>query len=75
MDEHYKQLEGWTLKQYLGSVKHPDGTEFPSFIISKKGEEDYIIDVSCDPEGNGAGFLHIREFRRETLYPEGVFDE
>ena len=59
-DEHYKQLEGFTIKKFLGMSEEKDIEPFPQFLISN-GKEDVMIEVSQDPEGNGGGFLFISE--------------
>jgi len=54
-DEYYKQLEGFTIKKFLGK----DTNGFPEFILTKPRYEDVKIAVSADPEGNYGGFLFI----------------
>jgi hypothetical protein len=58
-EDYYKQLEGFKIKQYVGMVDDDGYNGFPQFIMSKRGFKDVKIDVSCDPEGNGGGFLFI----------------
>ena len=62
-DEHYKQLEGFTIKKFLGMSEEEHGDGFPQFIIGN-GREDVMIEVSQDPEGNGGGFLFISEVKK-----------
>jgi hypothetical protein len=62
-DEHYKQLEGFTIKKFLGMSEEEYGDGFPQFIIGN-GREDVMIEVSQDPEGNGGGFLFISEVKK-----------
>lgn len=59
-DEHYKQLEGFTIKKFLGMSEEKDINPFPQFLISN-GNEEVMIEVSQDPEGNGGGFLFIND--------------
>ena len=58
-DDHYKQLEGFKIKQYVGMVDDDGYNAFPKFVLTKRGYKDIAIEVSCDPEGNGGGFLFI----------------
>ena len=60
VNDHYKQLEGWTVKKFLGEDK--DG--FPQFVFKRLNEKDLLIEVSQDPEGNGGGFLFISELKK-----------
>lgn len=55
-NNYYKQLEGFTVKEFLGMSE--DG--FPQFILTNK-HEDIMIEVSRDEEGNGGGFLFITD--------------
>ena len=59
VNDYYKQLEGWTVKKFLGEDK--DG--FPQFVFKRPNEKDLLIEVSQDPEGNGGGFLFISELK------------
>jgi hypothetical protein len=52
---YYGQLEGVTITKYLG--KDEDG--FPTFQVKYPNGEYHEIQVSCDPEGNGEGFLFL----------------
>ena len=60
VNDYYKQLEGWTVKKFLGNDK--DG--FPQFVFKKPNEKDLLIEVSQDPEGNGGGFLFISDLKK-----------
>ena len=60
VNDYYKQLEGWTVKKFLGEDK--DG--FPQFVFKRPNEKDLLIEVSQDPEGNGGGFLFISELKK-----------
>ena len=62
-DEHYKQLEGFTIKKFIGTSEEDYGDGFPQFAISN-GKEELMIEVSQDPEGNGGGFLFISEIKK-----------
>jgi len=62
-NEHYKQLEGFTIKKFLGMSEEKDINPFPQFLISN-GNEEVMIEVSQDPEGNGGGFLFISEVKK-----------
>ena len=61
-DRYYKQLEGFKIKKFLGI----DAEGFPEFILTKPKYEDVKIAVSCDPEGNGGGFLFIMDTKENT---------
>ena len=61
-DNYYKQLEGFKIKKFLGI----DAEGFPEFILTKPKYEDVKIAVSCDPEGNGGGFLFIMDTKENT---------
>ena len=54
-DEYYEQLEGFTIKKFLGE----DTKGFPEFILTKPRYEDVKITVSADPEANHGGYLFI----------------
>ena len=56
-EEYYTQLEGFRIKKFLGE----DGDGFPEFILTKPKYKDVKMAVSCDPEGNGVGFLFLTE--------------
>ena len=60
VNDYYKQLEGWTVKKFLGEDK--DG--FPQFVFKRPNEKDLLIEVSQDPDGNGGGFLFISELKK-----------
>ena len=60
VNDYYKQLEGWTVKKFLGEDK--DG--FPQFVFKRPNEKALLIEVSQDPEGNGGGFLFISELKK-----------
>ena len=61
-DRYYKQLEGFKINKFLGI----DAEGFPEFILTKPKYEDVKIAVSCDPEGNGGGFLFIMDTKETT---------
>ena len=58
MKDYYKQLEGFTIKKYLGTTTEKDIEGFPQFLVSN-GKEDILLEISTDPEGNGVGFIFI----------------
>jgi len=60
-DDYYKQLEGYTIKQYSGTTEDAYGDGFPQFVLTKQGHPTLYIEVSRDPEGNGGGFLFITD--------------
>jgi len=60
-EEYYTQLEGFRIKKFLGE----DGDGFPEFILTKPKYKDVKMAVSCDPEGNGGGFLFLTEAEEE----------
>ena len=63
-DDYYRQLEGFTIVRYMGSVDDDYGGEpFAQFHLRKKDHEDIMIEVSRDPEGNGGGFLFISDVK------------
>lgn len=59
IEEHYKQLEGFKLSNFKYIEEY--GEQLPTFTITQ-GKEKYTLVVSRDPEGNGAGFLHIDNY-------------
>ena len=61
-DDHYNQLEGFTITKFLGMSEEKDIDPFPQFLINN-GKEELMIEVSRDPEGNGGGFLFISEVK------------
>ena len=62
-EEYYKQLEGFTIKEFIGMSEEKDIDPFPQFLITN-GRENIMIEVSRDPEGNGGGFLFISEVKK-----------
>lgn len=62
-DDHYKQLEGFTIIKFLGMSEDKDIDAFPQFLITN-GKEELKIEVSRDPEGNGGGFLFISDVKK-----------
>ena len=60
VNDYYKQLEGWTVKKFLGE----DEDGFPQFVFKRPNEKDLLIEVSQDPEGNSGGFLFISELKK-----------
>ena len=58
---YYKQLEGCTVKKFLGEDKEG----FPQFVFKKPNQKDLLIEVSQDPEGNGGGFLFISDLEKD----------
>ena len=50
------KIQGFTI---TGAVK--DSTDEYWGFICKKGKQEKIVWVLCDPEGNGAGFLDVQE--------------
>lgn len=60
VNDYYKQLEGWTVKKFLGE----DEDGFPQFVLKKPYQKDLLIEVSQDPEGNGGGFLFISDLKK-----------
>ena len=61
--DHYGQLVGYTIKEFKieddSEIDEGFDSQFPVFVLEKKGEEDIKISVSQDEEGNGSGFLFI----------------
>ena len=57
--EYYKQFLGYKIISFKldGQGEQFGCKPFPTFII-QKGKEKIKLTVSCDPEGNDAGFLH-----------------
>jgi len=67
---YYRQLVGCLI---TGVGVSEDG--FPFFIVAPRGgttKRSYRIEISQDPEGNGAGFLFIPEM---VLWQRGGDDE
>lgn len=61
MNDYYKQLEGYKISKFLGVTTEEDIDGFPQFLLTKKGYEDIMIEISRDEEGNGGGFMFIGE--------------
>ena len=63
--DYYGQLVGYTIKEFKieddSEIDEGFDSQFPVFVLEKKGEEDIKISVSQDEEGNGSGFLFIEE--------------
>ena len=43
-DDHYKQLEGFKIKQYVGMVDDDGYNGFPKFVLTKRGYKDIAIE-------------------------------
>ena len=56
-EDHYKPLIGWTIVAYREEEDEYGGDPLPIFTLRKRGFVDLEMEVLCDPEGNGAGFL------------------
>ena len=66
-DTYYKQLDGFTIVKYMGSVDDEYGGDpFQQFLLRKQGHEDIMIEVSRDPEGNEGGFLFISDVKEQN---------
>lgn len=58
MEKYYKQFLGYEIISFEFEEDEEFGSQpFPTFII-QKGKEKIKLTVSCDQEGNDAGFLH-----------------
>jgi len=61
--DHYKSLEGATIVSYEG-VQGFNGCPhdgFPTFTVRLANGEVAQLEISCDPECNGAGYIYIAE--------------
>lgn len=58
-----EELSGGTIK---GAVVSEDGETF-GFRISRPGEEDVLVWVDCDPEGNRPGHLAIMKEKKDNV--------
>jgi len=57
---YYSQLEGARIDKYLGNTEGDEYDEgFPTLLLTYPDGQCYTIQVSCDPEGNGGGFLFL----------------
>jgi hypothetical protein len=56
---YYGQLEGCTIVKYLGMQESNWGAGFPTFLVRYPDNTECEIEVSCDEEGNGGGFLFL----------------
>ena len=69
MEKYYKQFLGYKIISF--EFEEDDEGEqfgcqpFPTFII-QKGKEKIKLTVSCDPEGNDAGFLHSELLKEQV---------
>lgn len=55
--KYYANLVGWTVVGI--DFEDTDGDMIPTLRMTKAGHEDLYVDVYCDPEGNGSGFLDL----------------
>lgn len=58
------RLLGYTVKEVQTSLEHPpENSEdiWPVLIFERDGSPEIRVEVSCDPEGNGPGWLFIEE--------------
>jgi hypothetical protein len=60
MKKYYGQLQGCVIEKFVGFV-HEGGDCFPTFILRAPNGDRLKIEVSRDPEGNGAGFLFVSD--------------
>lgn len=57
-EKYYKSLEGATIEKFIGMAGDIFGGEpFPTYLVRFAGGEVGEIAISCDPEGNGGGFI------------------
>ena len=56
---HYGQLKGWTVVGVELQQDAYNKREFWPILTLRKGQETLAVQVSQDPEGNGAGHLFI----------------
>jgi len=65
-DDYYKQLEGYQITKYMGTVEDEfGGRGFPRFLLTQNGHPSILLEVSTDPEGNEGGFLFIQDYISE----------
>ena len=62
---YYGQLVGCTIKEFRiendSEIDEGFDSQFPVFILERKGYRDCKVSVSQDEEGNGSGFLFIED--------------
>ena len=61
MKNYYEQLIGATVTGYEEVEDEHAFNPFPSFSMTHKNGTKIKVEVSCDEEGNGGGFLFIME--------------
>ena len=59
--EHYSQLIGHTIEEFHFPENDHALNPFPIFVTRDKKGNTWQVDVSCDQEGNGGGFLFIQK--------------
>jgi hypothetical protein len=53
---YYRQLQGATITKFEGMIGD-DGYGFPAFQVTLANGQVIHLEVSCDEEANGGGFL------------------
>ena len=57
-NKHYSSIVGGTVEEFI--LYKDDYDEYwPMLIIKDSTGQILQVDIDCDPEGNGAGFLRI----------------
>lgn len=69
MTFYYRQLIGFKITGFRMEEDDFGGDPFPIFTVLSPDNQQLQITVSCDPEGNGAGFLFLEEVT-EPAQPE-----
>lgn len=58
LEKYFRGLEGSTIEKFVGLTKDDfDGEPFPTYRVRFADGEVGEISISCDPEGNGGGFI------------------
>tara|TARA_R110000744_G_scaffold47319_5_gene104250 strand:- start:649 stop:918 length:270 start_codon:yes stop_codon:yes gene_type:complete len=56
--KHYNQLKGWTIEGCVKQEADEYQEEYYELVL-RKGKAVRLVQILCDEEGNGAGFLSI----------------
>lgn len=63
--DYYRQLKGWRISDV--EFREDDyGDAYPVLTLKKRNFRDLKVEVLCDEEGNGAGFLSLYHEEKET---------
>lgn len=64
-EAYYGQLVGCTVVQAKMEADDDEGQLWPTLTMRKPGGEQFVVELSQDPEGNGPGFMFGLDRPRE----------